>query len=111
MNEYHYDDFILRFDEQTLRFRECTLLPYELADISLDGHEIQVTWDHAFLEQACRLDGAPVLSFGFVVLRKRGIAITGIHDDDKSQLAVTVFSEGDFDEFAEDDVDFDVSCI
>lgn len=34
--------------------------------------------------------------YGFVVLHSLGIAITGIHDGDESQMAITVFSPGDF---------------
>ena len=95
--EYHYDDFILRFDPITETLRECTLLPFK--DATVGG--IKVTWDRRFLTAACQADGDALESYGFIVLRKLGIAITGIHDDDESQLAITAFTEGDFDEFLE----------
>ncbi len=59
---------------------------------------IEITWDTRFLESACKLDGKPREVYDFVVLRNLGIAITGIHDDDASQMAITVFIRGAFDE-------------
>jgi hypothetical protein len=35
------------------------------------------------------------LSTGFIVLQRFGIAVTGIHDNDESQLAVTAFTKGE----------------
>ena len=98
-DEYHDIDFILRFDATSHRLRECTLLPRRVATIFHDKGSLPVTWDQPFLVNACQIDGAPVEAFGFVILRKLGIAITGLQDGDVSQLALTVFSTGDFDEF------------
>jgi len=36
--------------------------------------------------------------YGFIVLEHLGIAVTGIHDNDPSQLAITAFSKGEFDD-------------
>ena len=93
VEEYHYNDFIVRFDPSDTTLRECTLLPYKAATLN----DVPVTWDRRFLATACREDGGAVDAYGFIVLPRLGIAVTGIHDDDKSQLAITVFSRGGFD--------------
>ena len=94
MEEYEYEQFIVSFDPKALTVRECTLLPH--AEATIDG--ITVTWDRDFLRQACEKDLSPRDLYGFIVLQRLGIAVTGIHDNDDSQLAVTVFSKGEFDD-------------
>lgn len=103
--ELHYDDFIIRLDPKTGTVRECTLLPRANATID----DIPVTWDVAFLRRACERDKLPREVYGFVVLRQLGIAVTGIHDADDSQMSITVFSEGEFDELLTESVPFEVS--
>lgn len=110
-DEYHYDGFIIRFGAASHRFRECTLLPQFAATISHSGKTVSVTWDREFLRQICALDGAPVVAYGFLILRRLGVAITGLHDGDDSQLAITVFSQGDFDEFMGDAEAFEVALV
>lgn len=109
--ELHYDDFIVRFDATNGRLRECTLLPSKTACIQTKTDTVSVTWDRQFLDSACKLDGAPALAHGFIILKKLGIAITGLHDGDDSQIALTAFSGGDFDEFYQEGDAFDVSSI
>jgi hypothetical protein len=92
--EYEYQQFIVRFNTATPTVRECTLLPYTNASID----EITVTWDKTFLRQACEKDSSPRDVYGFIVFNRLGIAVTGIHDDDESQLAITAFSKGEFDD-------------
>jgi hypothetical protein len=92
--EYEYQQFIVRFNTATPTVRECTLLPY--ADASID--EIKVTWDKNFLRLACEQDSSPRNVYGFIIFNGLGIAVTGIHDDDESQLAITAFSKGEFDD-------------
>lgn len=94
LDEYHYDEFIVRFDAQHQVVRECTLLPRAAAIIA----GIELTWDKAFLNRACEQDPNPRNVYGFIVFTVLGIAVTGIHDEDDSQLAVTTFSEGAFDQ-------------
>lgn len=98
VEEFHYKELIIRFDRLASVIRECTLLPY--AEAVIDG--IPVTWDLEFLRQACDRDGSPKDVYGFIVFISLGIAVTGIHDQDKSQLAITVFSRGDFDDLLKD---------
>ena len=94
VEEFHYNAFVVRFDPKTNAVQECTLLPGAVATI--DGMEL--TWDQDFLRQACDRDGDPLDSLGFIVLKKLGIAVSGIHDHDKPQLAVTVFRKGLWDD-------------
>ncbi|EIJ45150.1 hypothetical protein GWL_45900 [Herbaspirillum sp. GW103] len=44
------------------------------------------------------LDGNPYESVGFIVLLNLGITLTGFHDDDIYQRAVTVFTRGRWDD-------------
>lgn len=104
IEELHYDQFIVRLDPSTLTVRECTLLPR--TDATING--IKVTWDQSFLRRACELDKFPREIYGFVVLYSLGIAITGINDGDESQLAITVFSAGDFGDPIADSVPFEI---
>ena len=50
----------------------------------------------------CRRDGAPQECLGFVVLLNLGITMTGFHDGDEAQKAVTVFALGRWDSMAPD---------
>jgi len=47
----------------------------------------------------CLMDGAPQESSGFIILLKLGITMTGFHDGDESQKAVTAFVAGRWDVF------------
>lgn len=105
--EYHYDGHIVRFDTATGRFCELTLLPYTNATIHHAGQALRVTWDRVFLRQLCDLDGAPVEAYGFLIFPRLGVTITGLHDGDEPQLAITVFARGDFDEFLNEAVSYD----
>lgn len=42
----------------------------------------------------CELDGDPQEVWGFIVLEKLGITLTGFHDDDEAQRAITAFIRG-----------------
>lgn len=49
-------------------------------------------WRHVIAE-----DGDPQEVLGFVILRKLGLTLTGFHDGDRGQLAVTAFEPGRWD--------------
>jgi hypothetical protein len=51
----------------------------------------------------CRMDGAPQEVVGFIVLLSLGITMTGFHDFDEAQKAVTAFARGRLD-FAKPDM-------
>lgn len=92
--EYVYSNFTARFDPNTGLLRECTLLPKTAGLVD----DIEITWDTDFLRRACERDENPRDVYGFIVLTRLGIAVTGIHDGDDSQLAITAFCEGAFDD-------------
>jgi len=49
------------------------------------------------VKQLIIIDQNPYILFGFIVLNKLGLTLTGFHDGNKNQKAVTVFSEGRWD--------------
>ena len=92
--EFHFKEFILRFDSKDEGLREVTLLPGAKAR----WNEREIAWDVGFLKFVCEL--APVLEFyGYLVSTKYGIALTGFHDGDESGKAVHFFRNGDWDQF------------
>jgi hypothetical protein len=105
IEEFQYDQYIVRFDPLNRTVRECTLLPH--MDAIING--IKVTWDNSFLHRACELDGLPRDVYGLIVLPSLGIAVTGIHDNDDTQLAITAFSKGDFDDLLAESIPFPFS--
>lgn len=103
IDELHYQHFIIRFDGQSQTVRECTLLPY--TDATIAG--IKVTWDDDFLRLACAQDQSPRDAYGFIVLSGLGVAVTGIHDNDESQMAITAFSRVELDNWIANSVPFE----
>lgn len=49
------------------------------------------------LKKLMSIDGTPLLYMGFVVFLDLGITLTGFHDDNVSQKAITVFEKGAWD--------------
>ena len=49
-------------------------------------------------ERLLDIDGEPMEVVGIIVLLNLGITLTGFHDDDEAQKAVTAFARGEFDE-------------
>lgn len=49
------------------------------------------------LQALCAEDGHPYVYLGFIVLLNLGFALTGFHDNDEDQLAVTLFPKGAWD--------------
>lgn len=97
--EYHYEKFIVRFDADSLGVRECTLLPDFDYEILINGESIGE--ERTFLSSLIEKDGAPYECLGYLIFFNLGIAVTGFHDDDESQKAITVFRKGDWDQFKE----------
>ncbi len=88
--ELHYPDCIARFDAKTGQLYEFTLLPGCVA--SLNG--MHVEWKPAFLSAIQQVDPGLMESYGFIVSYKLGLAFTGFHDDDRSQMAIHAFQRG-----------------
>ncbi|HKO93292.1 MAG TPA: hypothetical protein VJU61_19185, partial [Polyangiaceae bacterium] len=91
--ELCYPTFVLRF-EPSLTFNECTLLPG--CQALLNGEPI--TWDQSFLLKLSVLDSALQEGSGFIVSLACGIALSGFHDEDPSQLAIHAFARGAWDD-------------
>lgn len=102
---YCYKNVWVRIDNVTRRVNDCSLIPY--AEGSVDG--ISVTWDKDFLRRVCVRDGEPMVAYGFVVLKNLGIAVSGIHDDDPSQMAVGAFLRDQWADMLKDAVPFQLS--
>ena len=93
--ELHYPNYIARLDAASKRFREFTLLPDCPAKIA----GIQVRWGPTFLSEIQNADPELVQVMGFVLSLKLGLAFSGFHDGDTSQMAIHAFRRGDWDSF------------
>jgi hypothetical protein len=90
---YRYADFSVTFSGGDGRVVEVGMTPQ--ADVHLDGVDIFKSPDS--FEILVRKDGAPFESLGFIILLNLGITLTGFHDDDPAQKAVTAFKRGRWD--------------
>lgn len=75
---------------------ELYFLPTE--DVSVYG--IDIYGDKQAFQKLCALDTAPKEFLGFIVLPNIGITLTGFHDNDESQKAITVFAKGRWDQLS-----------
>ncbi|MDH4746830.1 hypothetical protein OMP43_22630 [Sphingomonas sp. CBMAI 2297] len=64
-------------------------------DVSLLGFD--VFGDAAAFGSLCILDGDPKEFMGFIILFKLGVTMTGFHDGDAAQQAITAFEKGRWD--------------
>lgn len=93
------DETIVRYDGfgATISSRgvaEVYFLPE--ADVSLCG--IDVFGDAAAFKNLCVLDGNAKEFMGFIILFRLGVTMTGFHDGDKAQQAITAFEKGRWDQ-------------
>jgi hypothetical protein len=93
--ELRYANCAARFNGESGHFRELTLLPG--CEASING--VHLVWEPVLLQTILKLDPALVEVLGFVVSLKLGIALSGFHGGDQSQMAIHVFPEGDWDCF------------
>jgi hypothetical protein len=105
VTQYCYEHIWVRIDPRTHLVSDCSLIPY--TEGSVDG--ISITWDKDFVRRVCARDGEPMLAYGFVVLKRLGIAISGIHDEDLSQLAVGAFLRDQLVDMLTDAIPFHLS--
>lgn len=68
------------------------------ANVSMLG--IDVFNDPKAFRELCKLDGNPKEFMGFIILLKLGITMTGFHDGDEAQKAITAFESGRWDQLA-----------
>ena len=100
--EYHYSDFVVRFDSDNQRMCEVTLSPEIFEKVEID--QLKLDWSNhsKVFETLCQADGNPFDSVGFIILYKLGIAMTGFHDGNDSQKAITVFRKNSWKPYKED---------
>lgn len=93
----------LDFEDQVVRVSpttgvvEISILPQ--GNPSVLG--IEVFGREKALQRLLALDDAPQECVGFLIFLKLGLAITGLHDGDESQRAVTAFARGHWDELTD----------
>lgn len=85
---FAYPDIQLTFDDAGLA--EVGVAPQ--ADPVVDG--ARPLSSKADFERLVRDDGQAQQMFGFIVLETLGLTITGVHDGDTEQLALTAFRTG-----------------
>lgn len=94
-------------------FRGEPILDYDLVNIGfastggaihvgfLPGSSVTICGIDPFAPSAfdklIELDGEPMEVFGTIVLLRLGITLSGFHDGDESQKAVTAFVRGEYD--------------
>ena len=88
-----YESFGIRYSKQ-----EGTVLEIGFgnsAKVTFRG--VDLFGDRSAFQFLLALDSSPYEYFGFIVLLDLGITLTGFHDDDPSQRAITVFARGRWD--------------
>lgn len=89
--DYKYLTFSVRLSVEDQTVVEVGLIPK--AAVRLD--DVDVFGSPTAFEDLIRKDGNPMESSGgFIVLLNLGITMTGFHDNDPSQKAVTAFVKG-----------------
>ena len=86
------------FSAEDSKVVEVSLSPR--VDVTLMG--IDVFNDPSAFDRLVAVDGKPLETLGFVILMKLGITLTGFHDQDESQKAVTAFARGRWDHVREE---------
>ena len=87
----------IRFSAEDSKVVEVSLRHLEVTLMGID-----VFNDPNAFDRLIAVDGKPFESLGFVVLMKLGITLTGFHDQDESQKAVTAFARGRWDDVKEE---------
>ena len=97
-NKSRLGDMILRYDGFGATIAKVGVVEaYFLPTTGVCISGVDVYADAQAFQKLCALDGAPKECLGFIVLLKLGITLTGFHDGDESQKAITAFSKGRWD--------------
>lgn len=94
-NRYYFDGAVRVHFDQNETVDEISFVPRSGVSLSFNGENLfdEKTVGNpltVFLKQ----DKNPLDDYGFIVFEKLGVAVTGYHDRDKSQRAITVFKKG-----------------
>jgi hypothetical protein len=91
-------DMILRYDGFGATVADGGVVEaYFLPGTEVSVSSVEVYDDAQAFRKLCVLDGAPKEFLGFIILLKLGITLTGFHDGDESQKAITAFTRGRWD--------------
>ncbi|WP_447895921.1 hypothetical protein [Vreelandella sp. GE22] len=96
--DFHYFNAIARFSSINLTLIEVGITPSASALIK----NINLYDDPDALNKLVMLDGTASEYYGFIVFFNLGITMTGFHDGDDSQKAVTAFTRGRWNHLRED---------
>jgi hypothetical protein len=88
-----YKLFSIRYSKQEKTLVEIGFS--RAANVTIDGMN-PFTQKNAFRDLV-RRDSCPYESYGFIILLDLGITLTGFHDNDPNQLAITAFTRGRWD--------------
>lgn len=85
-----YESFSIRYSKQDKKLVEIGFS--KTARVTILGIN-PFTQKHGF-HDLVRKDSCPYESYGFIILLDLGITLTGFHDNDPDQLAITAFVRG-----------------
>lgn len=95
--DYRYRGFAVRLSVTERAVVEVGVFPEIEVPVVLNGTDI--FGSPVAFRELINLDGSPFECVGFIVLLNLGVALTGFHDNDPSQKAVTAFARGRWDNF------------
>ncbi len=95
---FHYEAHHVRVVMQQDRAVEIAFVPP--ACVLFQGQPLFE--DRSVWRTIVEADGDARETLGFIVLRNLGVTLTGFHDGDDSQLAMTVFETGRWDVFEDE---------
>lgn len=102
LTEYRRENGLLTtYDKNTHELVEIGL-SRNILELEYQNSEIFSSPPMAILSELVKLDGRPYESLGFIVLLNLGITLTGFHDGDVNQKAVTVYAQGRCDDFLDE---------
>ncbi len=94
---HQYDGWSVRYSKELEKVVEFGFTPRT----EVIYQDISVFKDVDAFQKIISLDGDAFEYVGFIVLLKLGITLTGFHDGDESQKAITAFAQGRWDHLKE----------
>src|SRR5258708_4872101 len=92
--DYQYAGFSVRLSAKDLTVVEVGLTP----EVDVRLGDVGIFTSPSAFEELIAQDGAPFEYVGFIILLNLGITLTGFHDNDPVQKAVTAFAKGRWDD-------------
>lgn len=96
---HDYDRLSVRFDKNSQQAVEIAITSE--ASARVEGVDADPLTPKGFAD-VLQLDGEPYEYMGFIILLRLGVTITGVHDSDGSQKALTAFAKGRWDHLRAD---------